>query len=89
MLTVYIAEAMSRATYKILKDGTYFSEIPGLPGVWSNGVTLEGYRKVLPEVLEEWLLLKLRDNDEIAKSAGTQGWVHSRFSNNWRDSSGE
>ena len=65
MLTVYIAEAMARATYKILEDGTYFGEIPSLPGVWSNEATLEDCRKVLQEVLEEWLLLKLRDNEEI------------------------
>lgn len=58
MLTVYIAEAMSRATYKILEDGTYFGEIPNLRGVWANEATLEGCRKVLQEVLEEWLLLK-------------------------------
>ena len=65
MLTVYIDEAMSRATYKILEDGTYFGEIPGLQGVWSNKATLEECRRVLQEVLEEWLLLKLRSNEEI------------------------
>lgn len=65
MITVYIAEAMSQATYKILEDDTYFGEIPGLSGVWSNEATLEECRKVLQEVLEEWLLLKLRGNEEI------------------------
>jgi len=65
MITVYIAEAMARARYKILEDGTYFGEIPGLQGVWSSEATLEECRKVLQEVLEEWLLLKLRDNEEI------------------------
>ena len=65
MITAYIEEAMGRATYKILEDGTYFGEIPGLPGVWANEPALEDCRKVLQEVLEEWLLLKLRDNEEI------------------------
>ena len=65
MLTVYIAEAMARATYKILEDGTYFGEIPNLTGIWSNEVTLEECRRVLQEVLEEWLLLKLRADEEI------------------------
>ena len=65
MLIAYISEAMARATYKILEDGTYFGEIPGLPGVWANESTLEECRKVLQEVLEEWLLLKLRDDEEI------------------------
>jgi predicted RNase H-like HicB family nuclease len=55
-ITVYIAEAMARATYKILEDGTYFGEIPGLSGVWANESTLEECRRVLQEVLEEWLI---------------------------------
>lgn len=65
MLIAYISEAMARATYKILGEGSYFGEIPGLPGVWANESTLEECRKVLQEVLEEWLLLKLRDDEEI------------------------
>jgi predicted RNase H-like HicB family nuclease len=57
MLTAYINEAMARASYKILEDGTYFGEIPGLTGVWANESTLEECRRVLQEVFEEWLLL--------------------------------
>lgn len=64
---------MARATYKILEDGTYFGEIPGLFGVWSNEATLEECRKVLQEVLEEWLLLKLRDNEEVGDCARCAG----------------
>jgi predicted RNase H-like HicB family nuclease len=65
MLTAYINEAMARANYKILEDGTYFGEIPGLSGVWANESNLEDCRRVLQEVLEEWLLLKLRENEDI------------------------
>jgi predicted RNase H-like HicB family nuclease len=65
MLTAYINEAMSRATYKILEDGTYFGEVPGLQGVWANATTLEACRRELQEVLEGWLILKIRDNDDI------------------------
>lgn len=57
MLTAYIQAAMKRATYKLLEDDSYFGEIPGFQGVWSNEKTLEGCRSVLQEVLEEWLLL--------------------------------
>ncbi len=67
MLTRYICEAMSRARYKILEDDSYFGEIPGLEGVWANERTLEKCREVLQEVLEEWLILKLRDNDPITQ----------------------
>ena len=65
MLTAYIDEAMRRATYKILEDGTYYGEIAGFPGVWASEATLEECRRVLQEVLEEWLLLKLRDDEEV------------------------
>jgi predicted RNase H-like HicB family nuclease len=65
MLTEYIAAAMKRAQYKIIEDdGTFFGEIPGFPGVWSNADTLEQCRTQLQEVLEGWLVLKLRDRDD-------------------------
>jgi predicted RNase H-like HicB family nuclease len=65
MLTEYIAKQLGRAKYKILPDGTYFGEIPGLRGVWADAETLEQCRKELQEVLEGWLLLKIRDGDPI------------------------
>ena len=48
-----------------LENGTWFAEIPGFKGVWANGKTVEECRKELVEVLEEWLILKLRDADPI------------------------
>ena len=65
MLTNYISQKLAQARYKILKDGTYFGEIPGLQGVWASGKTLEKCRETLREVLEEWLILKLRDGDVV------------------------
>jgi predicted RNase H-like HicB family nuclease len=58
---------MKRARYKLLEDGAYFGEIPGLPGVWADERTLDKCRSTLQEVLEEWLLLKIRDNDPIPR----------------------
>jgi len=65
MLTDYISQKMARARYKILDDGAYFGEILGLQGVWASEKTLEKCRETLREVLEEWLILKLRDGDVI------------------------
>lgn len=65
MLTDYILQKLSQARYKILDDGNYFGEIPGLQGVWASEKTLEKCRGTLREVLEEWLILKLRDGDPI------------------------
>ncbi len=67
MLTAYINAAMARARYKIIEDGTYFGEIPGLRGVWGNARTLEVCRQELQEVLEDWLIVKLRDGDSIPR----------------------
>ena len=72
MLTEYIRAAMSRARYKILDDGTYFGEISGLQGVWANAKTLEVCRDELQEVLEDWLIVKLRHGDPIPRIGRVQ-----------------
>ncbi|MEX0786612.1 MAG: type II toxin-antitoxin system HicB family antitoxin [Dehalococcoidia bacterium] len=72
MLTAYINAAMARARYKILESGEYFGEIPGLRGVWANAKTLEACRTDLQEVLEDWLVLKLRDGDRIPRMGRVQ-----------------
>lgn len=66
MLTQYILKQLARARYKLLEDGTYFGEIPRLQGVWASGASLEACREELREVLESWLLLKLRSKDTIS-----------------------
>jgi len=48
-----------------LKDGSYFGEIIGLRGVWANANNLEDCRKELQEVLEDWLLLKVRERENV------------------------
>ena len=65
MLTFYLTQKLAQAKYKILEDGTYFGEIPGLQGIWASEKTLEKCRETLREVLEEWLVLKLQDVDRI------------------------
>jgi len=70
MLTKYINAAMNTARYEIMEDGNYYGEIPPCPGVWASGKTLEKCREELQEVLEEWLILKLKDGDPIPVIAG-------------------
>ena len=65
MLSEFIEKNLQKAKYKLLKDGTYFGEIPSLRGVWANAKTLEACRKELKEVLEDWLLLKVRDRERV------------------------
>lgn len=72
MLSQYMAKALERAEYKKLGDGTWFAEVLGFPGVWANAPTVEACRSELLEVLEEWLLLKLRDQDPIPAVEGIE-----------------
>lgn len=72
MLVEYVQGALEMAEYKKLEDGTWFTEIPGFEGVWANGKTVEACRKELMEVLEEWLVLKLRDGDPIPVVKGIE-----------------
>lgn len=65
MLSEYIEKKLRQARYKLLQDGSYFGEIPGLKGVWSNAKNLEVCRKELQEVLEDWLLLKIRAREQV------------------------
>ncbi len=65
MLVEYIQKAMENAEYKKLEDGSWFANIPGFEGVWANGKTVEECRKEIIEVLEEWLILKIKDKDTL------------------------
>ncbi len=70
MIIEYCQKAIERAEYKKLDDGTWFAEIPGFKGVWANGDNVEQCRKELVTVLEEWLLLKIKDEDPIPDVEG-------------------
>ena len=70
MIIEYCQKAIENAQYKKLNDGTWFAEIPGFQGVWANGYSVEQCRNELITVLEEWLLLKVRDGDSVPDVAG-------------------
>ena len=65
MFMEYIETAMKQAKYKTLEDKTYFGEVPGFRGVWANEKSREECRKILQEVLEGWVLLKVRQGDKL------------------------
>ncbi|MFH0792702.1 MAG: type II toxin-antitoxin system HicB family antitoxin [bacterium] len=63
MLSEYVRAAMGKARYEILSDdGSYYGEIPGFEGVYANLDQLEKCREELEEVLEEWILLRVKRN---------------------------
>ena len=52
----YFDDAVSRA---------YYREVPELEGVWATGKTLEGCRKNLVEVIDGWIVVRLRKSLQI------------------------
>jgi len=70
MLTEYIGAALKKARYKKLDDDSWFAEIPDFEGVWANAGTVEECRSELREVLEEWMVLKIRDRAPLPTLGG-------------------
>jgi predicted RNase H-like HicB family nuclease len=61
MIVEYIEAALARANYEIIRDEEpYYGEVPDLKGVWATGKTLEECRKKLAEVIEGWIVMRLK-----------------------------
>ena len=66
MIVEYINEALAQAHYELIEDeDPYYGEIPDLPGVYASGKTLEECRKNLAEVIDGWLIIRLRRGMQI------------------------
>ncbi|GBE54178.1 hypothetical protein BMS3Bbin15_00330 [archaeon BMS3Bbin15] len=62
MIVEYINAALEKAKYEIIDDEEpFYGEVPGLQGVWATGETLEECRKNLAEVIEGWIIIKIKD----------------------------
>ena len=63
MINDYLQVAIKSANYKIYnEDNSIFGEIPSCRGVIANANTFEECRKELLDVLEGWILLRMRKN---------------------------
>jgi predicted RNase H-like HicB family nuclease len=61
MILQYIEKALAHARYDVIKDEEpYYGEVPELPGVWATGKTLEECRRNLIEVIDGWIIVRLR-----------------------------
>ena len=66
VLTEYLDAALRHIRMERLpEDGQMYAEIPVCPGVWASAQDEEGVRRGIQEVLEEWLILKIRDREPI------------------------
>jgi predicted RNase H-like HicB family nuclease len=73
MLTNYIRAALHQARYEMLpEDNSFYGEIPGFEGVYSNAATLEACREELSEVLEEWILFRISRNLPLPVAGGIE-----------------
>lgn len=67
MIRQYVEEALRRARYDKLEDGTFCAEIPHLRGVLATAETLEECRNQLAEVVEEWVLVRVAKGLEVPR----------------------
>jgi len=71
MIKEYINAALSRAHYEIIEDEEpYYGEVPELKGAWATGKTLEECRSRLSEVIEGWLIIRLKEGLSIPSIGG-------------------
>lgn len=71
MIIEYISGALKRARYEKIEDrNPYYGEIPGLKGVWATGRTLDTCRRNLSEVLDGWIIVRLRKSLPLPKING-------------------
>ena len=71
-LTEYIDTAMNTIRFEKMENGEWYAGIPRCVGVWASGSTKDHCLKEIQEVLEDWLLLKLRDGDPIPSIGRTR-----------------
>ncbi len=60
ILSDYIENALDKAEYEKLEDGSYSGSIPDCRGVIAFAQSLRECERELRSVLEEWLLLGLK-----------------------------
>ncbi len=73
MLAEYISKAIEKAEYKkVEEDNAWFASVPGFEGAWGHGSTIEECRKDLMEVVEEWLLIKIQNHEDLPRVKGIE-----------------
>jgi len=61
ILSGYMEQAMTCATYDKLEDGTFVGRIPPCVGVVAFGSTLRGCEDELRSTFEDWALFELKE----------------------------
>jgi len=70
VLSSYVEQAMARAVYERLQEGTFGGRIPPCKGVVAFGATRRECEEELRSTLEEWILLGLKLGHPLPVIAG-------------------
>ena len=70
MIREYIEKALCHATVEEMEDGDFFASIPEINGPWGSGKSEAEARAELAETLEEWIVVCLREDDDIPEIDG-------------------
>jgi predicted RNase H-like HicB family nuclease len=70
MFSEYIQAALKLAEYDTLEDDSYVATVEGLQGVIAIGDSIEECRRDLIEVIEGWIVLRLKLGDSIPPIQG-------------------
>ncbi len=70
ILTDYIQQAISKAVFDKLDDGTFSGKIPGFKGVIAFGKTLKECENELHSTLEDWILVGLKLGHKLPVISG-------------------
>ncbi len=70
ILSEYVQQALSLATYDKLEDGTFVGRIPPCKGVVAFAATLRECEDELRSTLEDWILVGLKLGHTLPVIAG-------------------
>ena len=76
----YVYNAMAKARYQTLEDGTWYADIFICPGVWAIGETVQECRETLREALADWLIAAYEGRDPIP-AVTELAWLNPRWHN--------
>jgi predicted RNase H-like HicB family nuclease len=63
LIEKYANFAVRHAVLEQVEDGGWFATIPGFRGVWAKGSTEQETLALLREIVEDWTVLKVREQD--------------------------
>ena len=70
MLLEYVEKAVGEAELEKMEDGRYFASISGFKGLWADGESKAECLRELRAALEEWLVIALREDEELPPIQG-------------------